>query len=276
MAPAFPDGTADMQPERDHLRRFFRHSKNACGRVQIALVPGARIQTMGAYVWQAKLLCNDRDVSTGHQILRSLGGGFHLPSYYAPCVRIIRFSFLIFICMMWTIVIPKDASSGIFRLAFGGFRSEKLLAITCDGRVKILDTSAEDLASISVRHPKFEYPAVFWWRDGRRILVISRTSQQAKTRLSVFDSTSGRLLGITGFDPADLLPYDQAAYTRIGRHRYSLNTGSRRSSVEVSSWWSRLEFDIDQCLLRGAAYRPEGPCEQKDGAHYVRREGTQH
>src|SRR5215475_13559932 len=37
----------------------------------------------------------------------------------------------------------------------------KLLAITCDGRVQILDTSAEDLASISIRHPKFEYPAVF-------------------------------------------------------------------------------------------------------------------
>ena len=45
----------------------------------------------------------------------------------------------------------------------------KLLAITCDGRVQILDTGAEDLASISVHHPKFEYPAVFWWRDGRRI-----------------------------------------------------------------------------------------------------------
>src|SRR5262249_37733671 len=118
MAPAFPGGTADMQPERDHLRRFFRHSKNACRREKIALVPGARIQTMCVYVWQAKLLCNDRDVSTGHQILRSLGGGFHLPSYYAPCVRIIRFSFLIFICMMWTIVNPKTRAR-----AFSGLHS---------------------------------------------------------------------------------------------------------------------------------------------------------
>jgi hypothetical protein len=143
-----------------------------------------------------------------------------------------------------------------------------LLAVTCDGRVQILDTSAEDVASINIRHPKFEDPAVFWWRDGKRILIIGRTSQRARTQLSVCDSASGQLLGITRFDPAELLPYDQAAYSRIGRHRYSLNVGRGTRCVGyLLDTWSRLEFDVDQCLLRGTVYRPDGPCEQKEGAY---------
>jgi hypothetical protein len=42
---------------------------------------------MGAVGWQAKLLRNDHDVSATHQILKLLGGGFHLPSNYAPWFR---------------------------------------------------------------------------------------------------------------------------------------------------------------------------------------------
>jgi len=142
-----------------------------------------------------------------------------------------------------------------------------LFAITCDGLVQILDMSDEDMASISIRHPQNEYPGVFWWRDGKQILVVGRESQSAKSRLSVFDATSGRLLGITDFDPLDLLPYDQAAYTRISRDGYSLNTGGGvRSAGYLLDTWSRVEFDVDQCLLRGTVYRPEGPCEQEGGA----------
>jgi hypothetical protein len=141
----------------------------------------------------------------------------------------------------------------------------KLLAITCYGLIQIFDTRFEDVASISIRHPKNEYPRVFWWRDGKRILVVGRKSKSAKTRLSVFESTSGRLLGITDFDPLDLLPNDQAAYAGIKRDRYSLNIGGGTRSVGyLLDTWSRLEFDIDQCLLRGTVYRPVGPCEKEE------------
>ena len=58
-----------------------------------------------------------------------------------------------------------------------GFPSEiqwaplgELLAITIgDGHVQVLDKNTEDVASISIRHP-----TDFWWRDGRRILIVGR------------------------------------------------------------------------------------------------------
>jgi len=87
--------------------------------------------------------------------------------------------------MIWTIVNPYDGSSGI---QIQWTPVGDLLAITYDGLLQILDTSDEDVASISIRHPKYEYPGVFWWRDGKQILVVGRESQAAKTRRSVFDA----------------------------------------------------------------------------------------
>lgn len=227
---------------------------------------------MGAYGWQAKLLRNHSDVSAAHQILKSSGNAFYLPMSYAPWCR----SNPVVVLSQWDSVIhlyDVDNRKSI-RRELGHFPLQiqwapvgDLLAITYDGLLQILDTSAEDVASIGVRHPKYEYPGVFWWRDGKQILVVGRESQAAETRLSVFDATSGRLLGTTDFDPSDLLPYDQTAYTRIGRDGYSLNTGPGTRSVGyLLDTWSRVEFDIDQCLLRGMVYRPEGTCEQEGDA----------
>jgi hypothetical protein len=199
------------------------------------------------------------------------GTGFHLPTKYALWCR----SNPVLVLHPWDSAIhfydvhnrkSKRRKLGNFPLQIQWAPVRELLAITCDGHVQILDISAEDVASISIRHPKYEYLVVFWWRDGERILVIGRKSQSAKTRLSVFDSTSGRLLGVAGFDPLELLPYDQAGYTRISRNRYSLNIGHGTRCVRyLLDTWSLLEFDIDRCLLRGTVYRPEGPCEQREG-----------
>jgi hypothetical protein len=224
---------------------------------------------MGAYAWQLKLLRNDDDVSASHQILNSSRALFRLPMNYAPWCR----SDPIVVLIQWDSVIHlynvDDRKSlrrelGQDPLQIQWAPAGDLLAITYDGLVQILDISAEDVASISIRHPQNEYPGVFWWRDGKQILVVGRESQSSKSRLSVFDATSGRLLGITDFDPLDLLPYEQAAYTRLSRDGYSLKTGwGVRSAGYLLDTWSQLEFDADQCLLRGTVYRPEGPCEQE-------------
>jgi hypothetical protein len=228
---------------------------------------------MGAYAWKAKLLRNDDDVSAAHQILKSLGMAFQLPMRYAPWCR----SDSVLVLSQWDSTIHLyDVESrrslnrklGHYPLQIQWAPVGKLLAITCDQHVQILNTGAEDVASISIRHPEHEYPVVFWWRDGERILVVGRESQSAKTRLSVFDSISGGLLGTTDFDPLELLPYDQSAYTRISRDGYSLNTGPGTRTVGyLLDIWSQLEFDIDQCLLRGTVYRPEGPCERVDDTY---------
>jgi hypothetical protein len=223
---------------------------------------------MGAYAWQAKLLRNDHDVSAAHQILKSPGTAFRLPMRYVPWCR--SNSVLVLDCWISTIHLYDVDNRKTIRRKLGYYPLQiqwapvgELLAITCDQHVQILDMSAADVASISIRHPKDEYPVVFWWRDGKRILVVGRESQSAKTRLSVLDSTSGRLVGITDFDPSELLPYDQAAYAGIDRDGYSLNTGPGTRAVGyLLDTWSQLEFDIDQCLLRGTVYRPEGPCKQ--------------
>src|SRR5262245_42566642 len=184
-----------------------------------------------------------------------------------PGVAVIRLSFsisglLLSTCTMWTIVGAYNVSSGFIRFRFKWAPVGNRLAITYDGLVQILDTNAADVASISTRHPQNEYPGVFWWRDGKQILVVGRESQSSRSRLSVFDATSGQLLGIADFDPLDLLPYEQAEYTRLSRDGYSLRTGwGVRSAGHLLDTWSQLEFDPDQCLMRGTVYRPEGPCE---------------
>jgi hypothetical protein len=224
---------------------------------------------MGVLAWQLKLLRNDDDVSAAHQILDSSRTAFSLPLSYAPWCR----SDPIVVLIDWASVIylynVDDRRSiqrklGHYPLQIQWAPVGNLLAITYDGLVQILDTSAEDVASISIRHPQNEYPGVFWWRDGKKILIVGRESQSFKSRLSVFDATSGRLLDITDFDPLDLLPYDQTAYSRLSRDEYSLKTGwGVRSAGYLLDTWSRVEFDADQCLLRGTVYRPEGPCEEE-------------
>ena len=226
---------------------------------------------MGVYAWQLKLLRNDDDVSASHQILNSSRTAFRLPMNYAPWCR----SEPIIVLNEWASVIHlynvNDRRSiqrklGHYPLQIQWAPAGNLLAIIYDGLVQILDTSAEDVASISIRRPLNGYPGVFWWRDGKQILIVGRESQSSKLRLSVFDATSGRLLGITDFDPLDLLPYEQAEYTRLSRDGYSLKTGwGVRSAGHLLDTWSQLEFDADQCLLRGIVYRPEGPCEQEGG-----------
>jgi hypothetical protein len=224
---------------------------------------------MGVFAWQLKLLRNHDDVSAAHQILNSSKIAFRLPIDYAPWCR----SDPVVVLVGWYSFIHlynvEDRKSierklGHYPLQIQWAPVGNLLAITYDGLVQILDTSAEDVASISIRHPQNEYPGVFWWRDGKQILVVGRESQSSKSRLSVFDATSGRLLGVTDFDPLDLLPYEQAAYTRLSRDGYSLKTGwGVRSAGYLLDTWSQLEFDADQCLLRATVYRPEGPCEQE-------------
>jgi hypothetical protein len=214
---------------------------------------------MGAYAWKAKLLCNDCDVSADHQILKSLGMAFRLPMRYAPWCR--SRPVLALACWDSALHLYDVDSRKSIRRDLGHYPIEiqcaptgELIAITCDQHVRILDTSAEDVASIGIRHPKYEYPAVFWWRDGKRILVVGRESQSAKTHLSVFDSTSSQLLGITDFDPLELLPYDHAG------------PGNQAVKYRFDTW-SQIEFDIDHCLLRGTVYRPEGPRERMDGTY---------
>jgi WD40 repeat protein len=234
---------------------------------------------MGAVGWQVKLLRNASDVSADHQILKSLGEaakGFYFPYNYDPWCRndpvLVLWHWGNCAVHLYDVDVRKSTRREFLQadgyycdtpLEIQWAPAGKLLAITCNGHVQILDTSGEDVASISVRHPKYEYPRVFWWPDGKLILIVGRKSKKAKTRLSIFDSTSGRLLGITDFDPLDLLPYDQAAYAGIKRDRYSLNIGGGTRSVGyLLDTWSRLEFDIDQCVLRGTVYRPVGRCEK--------------
>jgi hypothetical protein len=225
---------------------------------------------MGAYGWQVKVLRDGDDVAATHQILRS---SFSLPMNYAPWCH----TNPVLVLTRWDAIIhlyDVDNRKSIAR-KLGDFPRQiqwapvgNLLAITCDALVQIVDTSSEDVALINIRHPKSECATAFWWHDGKRILVVGRESEAAKTRLSVFDVTSGRLLGIADFDPSDLIPYDQAAYTRIWRDGYSLNLapGIRAAGYFLDTW-SHLEFDIHQCLLRGTVYRPEGPCEQQGDAY---------
>jgi hypothetical protein len=166
---------------------------------------------MGAYAWQAKLLHNEQDVSGDHQILKSFGRAFRLPMRYAPWCRsnpVLVLSFWSSTIHFYDVDSRKSAQRelGHYPLQIQWAPVGELLAITCDQLIQILDAYAEDIASIAIRHPKYEYPAVFWWGDGKRILVVGRESQSAKTRLSVYDSTSGRLLDTTDFDPMDILP----------------------------------------------------------------------
>ena len=239
---------------------------------------------MGTEGWEAKLFCTSKDVSTDHHILKSLntGKGFHLPRKYTPwcCSK------PILVLHPWgTTIHPYvrpyawDTTVHLYdvdnrratKRSLAGFPSEiqwaplgELLAITIgDGHVQVLDENTEAVVSISIRHP-----TVFWWRDGMRILVVNRESRSANTRLSLFDSNDGRLLGSTDFDPSELLPYDSATYSSINRDTFSLETGpGRRRSGTLLDTWSRLEFDNNRCILRGTVYRPDGPCEERDGEH---------
>ena len=222
---------------------------------------------MGVLAWQPKLLRNEDDVSAAHHVLISSRTAFRLPMNYAPWCR----SDPIVVLNQWASVIHLynvddrrciQRELGVYPLQIQWAPVGNRLAITYDGLVQILDTNAADVASISIRHPQNEYPGVFWWRDGKQILVVGRESQSSRSRLSVFDATSGQLLGIADFDPLDLLPYEQAEYTRLSRDGYSLRTGwGVRSAGHLLDTWSQLEFDPDQCLMRGTVYRPEGPCE---------------
>jgi hypothetical protein len=230
---------------------------------------------MGADGWQAKLFYNGRDVSVKHEVLKAsrTGKGFHLPAKYSPW------------CYTEPVLAlhPWDSTLHLYHADSRRSAQRKLvnfpreiqwaplgnmLAITHDGCVQILNKNGGDVASIPIRHPSFEYPEMFWWCDGRRIFVVNRESRKVKAKISFFDSTGGRLLGSTDFDPLELLPYDQAAYSRIERDRYSLLIGSGTRSVGyLLDTWSHLEFDIERSLLRGTVYRPDGPCEQRDGEY---------
>jgi len=230
---------------------------------------------MGADGWHAKLFYNGKGVSVDNKFLKALGTGkgFHLPAKYSPW------------CHTEPVLAlhPWDSTLHLYHADSHRSAQRKLvnfpleiqwaplgnmLAITHDGCVQILNKNGDDVASIPIRHPQSEYPETFWWCDGTRIFVVNRESRKVKTRISFFDSKDGRLLGSTDFDPLELLPYDQTAYSRIERDRYSLDIGSGTRCVGyLLDKWSHLDFDIDRSLLRGTVYRPEGPCEQRDGEY---------
>jgi hypothetical protein len=231
---------------------------------------------MGADGWKAKLFHSNKDVSMEHPILKKswkAGHGFNLPRKYSPWCR----SKPLLALHPWDSAIHlydvsnrKTVNRALtdFPLEIQWAPLGDLLAITCDGHIKIVNRIGEEIACIPVSHPKLEYPETFWWRDGKRILIICRESESAKSCLRILDSANGRLLSATDFDPADLIPYDRAAYASINRDRYSLHIGPRTRAVgNLLDRWSRLEFDNIRCVLRGTVYRPDGPPEFTDGEY---------
>ena len=141
------------------------------------------------------------------------------------------------------------------------------LAVTLERGVTVLDAQGRGF-DVPIRHPRHEFPDLFWWPDGASFFVVNRPSSDTKTKLSFYDATHGTLLASEDFDPSDLMPYNEDAYRKISRAGYSLQIGRGTSSVGyLLDTWSRIEFDPESQLLRAIAYRPIGPCVESDGRY---------
>src|SRR6266436_6713357 len=124
---------------------------------------------MGAYGWQVKLIHNDKDVSAGHQVLKTLitGKGVHLPAKYQPWCQdkpLVAFHPWDSTIYLYGVEDHRAIQRHLvsFPLEIQWAPRGQLLAITCEGQVQLLNKNAEGLASISIRHPQYEYPEAFW------------------------------------------------------------------------------------------------------------------
>ena len=231
---------------------------------------------MGATGWKLRLLHRSRNVSLWHPWpwFVKTARGYDLPLQYVPWSS----SGHVLALLPWKDPRPPlclyrpDTRRGtrhqLASFPFGvqwapaGIR----LAITSADRVDVLDDKGETIVSLPLAHVDLEVPRVFWWRDGRHLLVVGRESRETRTMLRVFDAQDGALRDAVDFDPAGLLPYDQAAFAMVERDRYTLLTAPGVQTVgSFLDTWSRVEFDAESGLLRAFVYRPFGPARRKDG-----------
>ena len=226
---------------------------------------------MGAEGWQLSLLANGKTVTGKHRHIGALWTekGFYLPPQYQPWCS----TRPIIALHAWDNVVHlydvaerhcNERSVTVPRSILWAPKGDKL-AITLEGRVTVLDAAGHGF-DVPIPHPRYELPDTFWWPDGQRFFVVSRTSDDAKTRLSFFDATRGASLASADFDPVDLVPYDQDSYRRVLRDRFSLHHASGIRTVgALLDTWSEVEFDPGTQLLRAVVYRPAGPCQEIDG-----------
>jgi hypothetical protein len=99
----------------------------------------------------------------------------------------------------------------------------------------------------------------YWMRQGI-VFLVARKSPGAKTRITFYASVSGEPIGAWDLDPADLLPYDAAAYASISRKQYSLIIGNARCGAGVLlDKWDNVRFVPETNALLLATYRPTSP-----------------
>jgi len=75
-----------------------------------------------------------------------------------------------------------------------------------------------------------------WLRSGI-VFLVARAARGSKTKITFYSSVSGGPIGAEDLDPADLLPYDAAAYAGLSRDAFCLKHGT-------GAWWAGVLLDV--------------------------------
>ena len=146
--------------------------------------------------------------------------------------------------------------------ARGSRRYPKFLVLTDKGEYLVaMDGKVQRVWS--VRRPKHGYPYLCWIdKAGHFLAVENKGAGFAGIRF--FDAETGDAKSDIPLNPLSLFPYDEDAYSGLGRDSYSLVLSPSTQCVgRLMDEWSSINFDEDSGVLRLMVYRPVGPLFEK-------------